>query len=172
MSEKPLPPWAHKLSKVLLWGFILVVGVPSIFQLGKMGYHWIRPQSSAPVTYLQQIQPIAQNSSEILNGITPLFTHPEKYPPEEALQQVAEAKNRFASLKKEAEIIQAPSEWNETHKQFVTAMTDYFDAFQLTEEGLKQDDGKKISEAADLLVKGANGMNQVTASINRQEKKE
>lgn len=163
----------NKLTKIFTVLFILVVGVPSVYKLGKMTgqfFGWIDADPNH--AYLEEIQPIANKSAEVLNGIAPLFDKNDQLTQEDILGKIKKARDEMQTLNNETDAIKAPAEYNDIHREFTGSMRLYLSAFNLLTEGMETGQEAKLQEASGLLVQGGNRMNKVSQDILARAKKE
>ncbi len=116
-------------------------------------------------SYLDKVASIAKETGVIMNDIAPYFQGTKPATPEELLTKVTKAKGELVHLNDQAKGLTAPENMQGLHQQFMGSLNDYVSAFQMTEEGLQQDNNAKIEQAGDILMRGANQMKGVSEGI-------
>lgn len=121
-------------------------------------------------SYLENVGSIAKETGVIMNDVAPYLSSDTTVTPEETLSKVIQAKGKLAKLNDQAKELTSPSNMQSLHQQFLSSLKNYVDAFQLTEEGLKNADNTKFDQAGELLIKGAGQMKKVSEGILQSAK--
>lgn len=124
-------------------------------------------------SYLENVGSIAKETGVIMNDVAPYLGSDASATPQETLGKVIQAKGKLAKLNDQAKELSSPSNMQSLHRQFLSSLKNYVDAFQLTEEALQDGDNNKFNRAGDLLMQGAGQMKNVSEGIlqSAREKK-
>lgn len=140
---------------------VIIIGAISAIQFFYGG------QTTLSGNYLEDVSSIAQKTGVVMNDIVPYFGQDTKATPEEILNHVVQAKKELMALNEKAKNIQPPESLGALHNQFKASLDNYVASFNLTEEGLKNNDNAKLDQAGDLLFKGADQMKGVSEELTQ-----
>lgn len=156
-----------KLEKIVTVLGIVAVGLATLF--GTIKIISIYTQKQIPTAevqaYLEQIGPMGQKISDVMVSVTPLFTNAINVSQQDALKQIGAAKEKLIVIGEEAKAYTPPASLVSAHDRFKQAVGNYVDSFKLTEIALQQNDPDKSKQAADLLIKGSDGLKQISDEI-------
>lgn len=124
-------------------------------------------------SYLENVGSIAKETAVIMNDVSPYLGSDTTVTPQETLSKVIQTKDKLIKLNDQAKSLNSPKEMQPIHRQFLSSLKNYVDAFQLTEEALQNGDNDKFNQAGDLLMQGAGQMKTVSEGIlqSAREKK-